>query len=329
MKSKFLLWILAGVLASCDYLDIVPDQVPTMDNIFADRNTTLRYLNSCYWALPFDMFEDSPAYTGSMELVVNRQNQNSGILAAQGLNSASSGWFNHWSGTSGIGGSGRNLYAGIRECNVLIDNVNNVEDLTVTERRRMIAEAKTIKAYNTFYLLRQYGPVCLMRVTPPVGETGGDTYRNKVDDCFQYVMDLLDEVIESKDLPVIITDKYSELGRFTHAAACMLKARVLLYRASPFFNGNTEYHNFLDHNREPFFNQEYDPARWQHAVDACRAAVDACAEGDIHLYGDADYKPQYSTSDTTRRVNVLRSAISEDASSNQEIIFRHGLTAVS
>ena len=92
--------------------------------------------------------------------------------------------------------------------------------------------------YFHFYLLSYYGPICPLRESPAVNEStqAVRVYREKVDDCFSYVLDLMDEVIESEALPLILSNPTTELGRFTQPAAYMLKAKILLYWASPLFN---------------------------------------------------------------------------------------------
>jgi hypothetical protein len=263
----------------------------------------------------------NPAWIGSMEMVFNKENSTqTAMQVALGLNSATSALINYWGAT---GGSTRTLHGGIRECNVLLDNIEQVIDLPRQEKNRMIAETKVLKAYMHFYLLRYYGPICPLRESPPVNESteGVRVYREKVDDCFEYIIQLLDEVIDSQALPVVIYNKTSELGRFTHAAACAFKAKILVYWASPFFNGNTEYNSFLDHKGEPFFNQQEDPTRWQKAVEACRVAIEACNEGNVRLFQERDYITQLSMSDTTRLVNILRSAVTEQWNINPEVIW--------
>jgi hypothetical protein len=307
---------------SCNYLDVVPDQIPTLDNAFSDRYTTLSYLSSCYWAIPrTGGWSTNPAWMGSMEMVFNKENiTQTGMQLALGLNSATSSLMNYWGATTG---STRTLYGGVRECNTLLDNIEKVMDLPRLEKNRMIAETKVLKAYMHFYLLRYYGPICPLRESAPVNESTESirTYREKIDDCFEYIVRLLDEVIESNALPVVIMNKNSELGRFTHAAACAFKAKVMVYWASPFYNGNTEYNDFLDHNGEPFFNQTEDPGRWTKAAESCRVAIDACAEGNVRLFQIRDYITQINMSDTTRLVNTLRSAVTEQWQINPEIIW--------
>jgi hypothetical protein len=309
---KYFICLLAGIgMYSCDYLDIVPDQTPTLDDAFADRYAAEKVLASCYWAMP--MLGDrtaNPAIVGAMELVLNRELlTDNGMKLALGLNTPQAPIMNFWASRS-VGD--RSLYVGINECNVFLENIENVKDLNRQERDRWIAEVKLLKAYMHFYLIRCYGPICPLKENFPVGEASDaiKVYREKVDDSFAYIVDLIDEVINSKALPPVIAARGTELGRFIEAAAYMLKARVLVYWASPFFNGNTDYNSFRDHNGEPFFNQQMDPTRWTRAAEACLQAVNVCTTADIRLYDLVDYDVVATMSDTTRRVNTLREAFS-------------------
>lgn len=298
---------MALTLSSCDFLDVVPDNVATEEHAFADRYTVEKYLASCYWRMPISAgWDANPGFFGALEMVFNTESSTTGGMKfGLGLANPTNPLINYWSGD-------RSLYAGIRDCNTFINNVVNVEGLDKYEINRMVAEAKMLKAYMHFYLLSFYGPICPLRESPPVNEStqGVRVYREKVDDCFQYVVDLLDEVITSEALPLVITNPTAELGRFTQPAAYMLKAKVLLYWASPLFNGNTDYNSFLDHNGEPFFNQVYDPTHWTVAADACKKAVEICESAGVRLYQTSDYIAAKKLSDQTLLVQTLRGIIS-------------------
>lgn len=295
---------------SCDYLDVVPDNIATLDNAFSDRYTAEKYLATCYWGMPKSAgWNENPAIFGALEMVFNKEDASSGLKYGLGLDSPTSALINYWSGT---GTMIRTLYGGIRECNTFLANIGNVNDLEQYEKNRMIAEVTMIKAWMHFYLLTYYGPVCPLKENTEINEStqGIRVYREKADDTFAYVLGLLDEVIKSEALPTVIENRTTELGRFTQPAAYMLKAKVLIYWASPLFNGNTDYNSFVDHNGEPFFNQTYDATRWEKAAAACREAIDLCTQCGIRLFQTGDYVTSKSMSDSTRIVNMLRSSVS-------------------
>jgi hypothetical protein len=313
LNRLFVLGI-AVLLTSCDYLDIVPENVRTVEDMFVDRYAAEQSLASCYWALPrtAENWNTNPGIFGSMEAIINRElRTEAGIRLALGENNATSPVMNYWNDK---GDGTRSAYAGIRDCNTFLDNIEGVKDLPRSQKNRMIAEAKLLKAYMHFQLIYFYGPVCPMRTSSPVDEStvGVRVYREKIDDCFRSVLDLIDEVIESNALPSTITSRQTELGRFSQAAAWFIKAKVLVYRASPLFNGNTDYSDFFDHNGEPFFNQTYNPEHWTEAAEACRQAVAYCEQTGYHrLYDTSDFVPTKPLSSEYLLINTLRNSVIE------------------
>lgn len=298
----------ALAVTSCDFLDVVPDNVATEEHAFADRYTVEKYLASCYWRVPKTAnWSENPGIHGAMEMIFNTEYSNTnGMKIGLGQDNPTSALMNYW-------GSSYSLYAGIRDCNTFMAGVGGVKDLDEYEKKRMTAEVKMLKAYMHFFLITYYGPICPLRESPPVNEStqGVRVYREKVDDCFQYVIDLMDEVIDGEALPLILSNPTTELGRFTQPAAYMLKAKILLYWASPLFNGNTDYNSFRDHNGEPFFNQVYDASRWEIAADACKKAIDICESANVRLYQSSDYVSAKRLSEQTLQVQTLRGVISD------------------
>lgn len=312
MKTKKIYQLLVylfitTLISSCNFLDVVPDNVATEDNVFADRYTVEKYLATCYSWLPRSANSDmNPGLFGSLEMVTNIEfTVNNGMKHGLGQDGSSTALMNYWNGN-------RSLYAGIRECNTFMDGIDQVKDLESSEKARMKDEVKTLKAYMHFSLLRYYGPICPLRTSPSVNEStqGVRVYRENIDDCFQYIIDLLDEVIDNNALPLVTNNPTTELGRFTLPAVHMLKAKVLVYWASPLFNGNTDYNSFLNHKGEPFFNQTYCADRWTIAAEACKTAIEVCEEAGIRLYKTDDYIAPKKMSEQTLLVQTLRGVIS-------------------
>ena len=168
MKSiyKFALCALTALsVSSCNYLDVVPDNIATLDNAFADRYTTEQYLATCYWGMPKSAgWNENPGIFGALEMVFNKESKtDGGMRFGLGQDSPTSALINYWGGTGDLI---RTLYGGIRECNTFLDNVEGVQDLNQYEKNRMIAEVKLIKAYLHFYLISFYGPICPLREKP-------------------------------------------------------------------------------------------------------------------------------------------------------------------
>ena len=77
---------------------------------------------------------------------------------------------------------------------------------------------------------------------------------------------------------------------FSLEAVYALKAKVLLYAASPLFNGNAFYSDFRNKNGELLFNSTYDRNKWLLAAEAADKAAEMCEEGGRALISGATGK---------------------------------------
>lgn len=95
-------------------------------------------------------------------------------------------------------------------------------------------ELRFLRTYFYFELVRAYGDVPLVTTTL-TNEQANSVERTPAKDVFKFIINELDAVAEY--LPVSYNDiPGQEIGRATRGAALALKARVLLYQASPLFN---------------------------------------------------------------------------------------------
>ena len=95
-------------------------------------------------------------------------------------------------------------------------------------------ELRFLRAYFYFELVRAYGDVPLVTVTLTNAQANS-VERTNADVVFEFIVDECDAVAEY--LPVSYNDvPGQEIGRATRGAALGLKARALLYQASPLFN---------------------------------------------------------------------------------------------
>lgn len=113
---------------------------------------------------------------------------------AKGVRSADRSQPDWWKGSD----YAFSLFMGIRDCNTFLENIEDtskVADLTVDKRARWIAEAKFLKAYYHYYLLRTYGPIPIVDKNLPVSASpeAVQVKRQPFDDCVKYIVGLLDE----------------------------------------------------------------------------------------------------------------------------------------
>jgi len=291
-KIIFALAIILG-FGSCNYLDIVPDNVATIDFSFRNRTAAEKYLFTCYsYRPPIGSVNNDPAMNGCDETWlfygINAPWSNTQIQ--RGFQSLTSPILNFWDGEN----NGKALWKGIRDCNIFLENVDKVLDLPDYEKKRWVAEIKFLKAYYHYYLFKAYGPIPIIDVNMPIsaGVEEVQVYREPVDKVVSYIADLMKEA--AKDLPnADEVVEGIEAGRVDKLAALTMRAEVLLFAASPLFNGNTDYASLIDKNGVALFPQTYDANKWKRAADACKEAIDTCHIQKKALYNVID--PQVIT----------------------------------
>ena len=124
-------------------------------------------------------------------------------------------------------------------------------------------ELRFLRAYFYFELFRTYGDVPLVTTTLTNAQANTIT-RTSADEIVKFIVDELDAI--APYLPVsYVTEVNSEVGRATRVAAFALKARTLLYAASPLFNPTN------------------DVTKWQKAAEACKYILDNAATWGLKL----------------------------------------------
>lgn len=115
-------------------------------------------------------------------------------------------------------------------------------------------EVRFLRAYFYFELFRAYGDVPLVTTTLTNGQANS-MERTPADQVVKFIVDECDAI--APYLPVsYVTEMNSEIGRATRIAAAALKARTLLYAASPLHNPNG------------------DKEKWKKAAEACKYILD-------------------------------------------------------
>lgn len=321
---KYVAWtVLASSvlsLVSCSYLDIVPPEQADMDDAVATPDKTLGFLYSCYaqitspieytriegsadeYALP-DAWDDW-AHTAAYDLL---------------LPSSS---FQPWN----------YCYKYIGQCLLFLENLPKAQGLTETQRMQWEAEAWFLIAYYHFEVLRLYGP-CPITDSRIAQDTPPEEYcgRQHYDAVTDWIVDILDNhVINEFRLPTQRNEM--ERGRPTHATACALKARVLLYAASPLWNGSFPYkdwrnkvttsYNGVDYGYE-LVSTTYDPDKWERARVACEEALAEARAAGHALYENLDF---YSTQNVPLN-NVYVPGGADDDFKKRVLMLRYLLTA--
>lgn len=286
MKRLINLIVVALSFSACNYLDMVPENdIETIESVFETRQNAELWLNGTY-AMANEILPDfnhNVAYMGADEFVACQALYNSstfggrydlpGLRIAAGQQMSQNPYGDYWS-RGNEWGNGATLYQTIRSCNTFLENIDRVYNMTSREKNEWAAEIKGLKAYCYFELVRRYGPITLVpeNIDMEQDVTAMQLPRSHVDTCFNAIVQLCDEA--AAVLPMQSEKSIDRRAYFSREAVLMLKAKALVYAASPLFNGNPFYSDFTGKEGELLFSTSVDPEKWRLAAEACDAAVE-------------------------------------------------------
>ena len=271
-KNKYILLgavVLGLGLTSCsDFLNVdryFRDQQST-ERIFSDKDYTLQWLSFCYSRLQGDNLEvghsDVCPFNFSDDQVFNeRGDRFAKFKRGEYLNST--GGQNAWKWS----------YDGIYQASILLNELYENEDLTPEEVTDIRGQARFLRAYFYWLLLRKFGPIPIL---PPEGADYTKSYdelaypRKTYDECVAFITSELEiaatELFEKRD--------NLNIARPTKGAALAVRAKVFLYAASPLVNGNTEMADFINKDGQQLIPQEYNEEKWAKAAAAARDMIE-------------------------------------------------------
>ncbi len=294
MKPQYILLSLCLVLAGCSYLDLEPEKKGTLQEVFEDRTSAEKFLYGCYGYLPAsnDFNGEPQVWSAGDEVALTSQwgtDWHWAKAAHTGQISAAEPLYNYWSHHKSKKQPSRcaayDLYGGIRQCYTFIDMVDGVPNASDGEKARWKAEAKFLIAYFHYSLLRLYGPICLVNGIIP-NDAPEEVYyptRRPYDECVSWIARKFDEA--AGELKASRAYSALDMGRANYVAALAIKSRMLLYAASPLFNGNSEYYaDFKNKNGEQLISQTYDKEKWKVALDATEEAIAAAKQEGYKLF---------------------------------------------
>lgn len=319
MKKLIIILSLFISLSSCDFLDIVPDNTPVLDDAFKDERAAERFMFSCYGRIPdFTNLRTNPSWITTPEYVpaYHWTTQYFDFISIQqGKYSSANPVTNLW----------QPAYRGIRQCFTFLDNIDNVPNTQTDpeqfEKMKISwrAQCDFLIAYYHYMLLQNYGPIVIVEKTIDIDATGTEYFRPRktYDECVADIAAMFDKAMEH--LPVTVDP--ADYGRPTKAAAQALKARMYLYAASPLFNGNTRlYSNFKNKEGQHLVSQSFDKEKWKTALDELDKAITMAETNGRTLYMNADA----TGSDFDKAVTTARYVMT--APWNKELIWGYSGT---
>ncbi|MGR4860315.1 RagB/SusD family nutrient uptake outer membrane protein [Bacteroides pyogenes] len=277
------------LMTSCDFLDVVPPEQAELPDATKTVESTLGFLYSCYAGvrnpMPYTDIEASADEYALPPLWMHTSHK-----AAYDLNTPQSSLDHRW---------GR-FYRFIGQTLLFLKELDKTNVVTDEKRKEWIAEANFLLAYYHFEILRFYGP-CPITDTyipenTPTSEYNG---RSHYDYVTEWIVNKLDEAIEN-GLPQKRSD-VSEWGRATTVIAKALKAKVLLYAASPLWNGKFPYPNWENKVETPGYGKElvsktYKKEKWVRAEKACKEALQSALDNGYELFQNEEKYKEHNIS---------------------------------
>ncbi|MFD2934743.1 RagB/SusD family nutrient uptake outer membrane protein [Spirosoma flavum] len=282
MKSILSILCVALVvwLSGCENLDRELITDITQQQLIRSYDYTLNRVNSLYTNVPAGYLQIDGAMTASATDEAEHTLETSNV---QKFNNGS------WNAIDNPENLWPNFYLGIRKVNqflIATDSVNldqyrldpapsaqTIYQSRLSGIKRWKYEARFLRAYFYFELVKRYGGVPIVTQIYSVEDNFQATKRNTLAECMQYITSECDSA--AKNLPV--TYAATDLGRATKGAALALKSRALLYAASDLFTtpswssgyGNPELISLTGDR----------VARWKAAADAAKAVLDLSGTG--------------------------------------------------
>lgn len=205
-------------------------------------------------------------------------------------------------GSAELTGTWESRYRGIRKCNRVINQIDQVpNDITKTpeqeakDRATMIAEARTFRAWFYWELFLRFGPLPIVTdvLDPEEDMITPYTERPTVK---EYVVDfILKELEESEPDLLTYDDAWSSnrIGRLSQPMARALASRIKLYMASPRYAAESG-------------------VTWQEAADAARSFINDFG-GNFRLFAEENIDPAENYANAVLRTQYT--------GNNTEVIF--------
>lgn len=218
-------------MTSCkDFMDVTPTDQYTEEMVFSDPALTQAFVNNCYLSIRHGALEHTT--DGLTDDAYFTHNYGQKAVNEANVSESDLQWYND--GNNPFRWIDR--YKGIRYCNIIIKNIDQVPDKAGYNKDQMKGEALAIRAWMYAELVRGYGGVPLTDEVFEMNDIEGmQKARNTIDECIAFIIKDCDEA--EKLLPETVDAK--SLGRITKYVATGLKARMALQVASPLYADRT------------------------------------------------------------------------------------------
>ena len=243
MKKKILPFFLALIVTSCDLLDTRIDTLETQATIKTNFSKIRELGFAGYTNMQNGFWRIDNNIAAPMS---DEAEQTASTSKVQMFNEGS------WNAFDNPDNGYAYFYQGLRNVNYFLEysvdykkqlviNRDTLKDngyqyhRDVSDIGWMRAESHVLRAYYYFELTKRYGDVPFIDVSLAQGQTVQPIARKSYDELVEYMVSEIDSVKNSLQTDWKLYDSQED-GRFTKGAAMALKARILLYAASPLHN---------------------------------------------------------------------------------------------
>lgn len=241
---RMLLFLLAAfALGSCkkNFLDVSDKLAPelTTDKVFSDPTLTRQYYANIFSGIPNSsrmIIDDSYTAIGGLDNPwaavsdeIKASSNNVKTIASNGYNPGNAD-LGRWV----------TLYQLIRQANVFMGKARAIPQTGISdfiseqEVERMKTVARFFRAYYHYLLFELYGPIPIMDKAVDPNGANLDFARNSADEVVKFISDELTAVAPGLD---DMATRPEERTVPTKGVALAVKAKLLVYAASPLFNG--------------------------------------------------------------------------------------------
>lgn len=305
IKILLVLTVVSASFSACDvgeFLDKPPGVDITEDTIFSTKKDIETFLFGTYL---YGLHSYYPYYTANSSI---NPNPNQSMTAGMTDEAEMAGTFfpcQVWNTATVQRNNIVNQedkrfdlrWTAIRRCNIIIERMANCDVLTTAECNQYTGEAHFIRALNYFEMLKRYGAMPILDKRLQVS----DELKIPRATLKDFVDFIVNDCSEAARLLKDVRYTPGQRGRITDAAALALKARTLLYAASPLFNTATPYISGTPEQNAMVCYGDYSEKRW---TDAAAASLEAINEMGKHGFGllnnndpENDYRKIWNTND--------------------------------
>ncbi|MFV8343661.1 RagB/SusD family nutrient uptake outer membrane protein [Flavobacterium sp. XS2P39] len=225
MKNKIIvgsIFLLSLISCNQDFLEIPVEDKTSSSNFFKSSEDAVQATNQIYSNLrSWNLAAFAPL--GVLNITSDDADKGSSPADASFMDELNFFTYNATHGQ--IGGYWSGQFSGINLCNQVIENVPNVS-MDATLKTRLIAEARFLRAYHYFNLVKAFGGVPIFDGFPEDGNF--NIPRNTKEEVYTFIQsEFLDA---SQNLPE--TYPSTESGRATKGAALAFLAKTYLYQSN-------------------------------------------------------------------------------------------------